>query len=1260
MPRKIDLITELYRRTIKGITSDSVAWRALLHSAAYQYKYPFADQVLIYAQRPKATACAELELWNKHFDRWVKRGATGIALIAGNPNGGKMYLNHVFDVADTHHREDKPFKLWSVSPSFEEDVVEALENRFGDLGKKNSFTDAVISACINLGQDNLHDYLRELEYSTEGSFLEELDEDNLRYRLQLTVQASVAYTVLSRLGYDADIYVGAEAFEWVHEFNTPATVNILGNATGDISEICLREIEKTVKSIERSMQKENRIFDGSGENRYNDGGKEPTEQNNGGNDYGNHLQNGERREAAEPQPARADRLPDREVWTDEIEFYEEPSQGDLHDTSDRGQAERISARDGADGAEQAFGDYIPDGTEPWGNGGAESDQPNEVGADDEQHQELGGGGNSEQSDLRISAEDELYAYEGKGIAPQYLDTEISGGLPPPSEETLVLALRHGDYLHKSKLSIVSFLMTESDPQKKVDYVKKAYEMGLTGEFFRPGTEEHIGYHVEPKGLVIYEGNYPTHKTEAKFSWELVIDLIEALMKEGRYLDDAREGQQLSFMDVAEPTVEREALVTVESINDRQQSTQAEKSLINEDFGDTEYNLTLGATVHIGKDEMEILSLSAEKVELFDGTLIPYELPTDVFLTRLRENPLNDALLKEPKAISTSVITEQKKEPKKTKKRKDKEPTMESLAASITETYERWNFYLNGGGSDPTWEDGGNMNLLRNHILYYRRQMEDICKDGNFPEIYYRELPPEMPMKYMAQPEKIREDARRALALYKANPTYQWCRENLSRIPEKELKKSTIPAIMGYVSGLEKFIEQDKLVDMRRHCNPNYYMESFDSCRKQMETILERVSRDELTDSIFDSLMNESEQDEEVQDEIDFAETEPEGAEEEKPLSLFEKYEHLKEKYPGFILAVRVGDFYEFFDESAKIVSEQLGLTLTSRSFPDGNRYPMCGVPQHRKDEFFGKLIEAKYSIACYDEDGEVLIEPASVTEETREVDAELDSLPISTAIDGEVRTFPNEDAMLEAMGTAPMPTMQEKPKEKVSLPVYHAHPDIPDSKKHNYRITDNEIGMGGAKEKFRKNIAAINFLHELEAQNRLATPEEQEVLAQYSGWGGLADAFDETKDHWHSEFTELYTTLSPEEYEAAKESTLTAFYTPPVIIKAMYKALENMGFKRGNILEPSCGVGNFMGLVPEGMDAKMYGVELDSLSGRIARQLYQKNGITIDGYEKTQFPDSFFDVAIGNVPFNDFKLLDKKYDKYNFLIHDYFFGATRS
>ena len=293
MPRKIDLITELYKRTIKDITSDSVAWRAFLTSAAYQYKYPFADQVLIYAQRPYATACAETQLWNNHVGRWIKRGATGIALIEGR--GDRNYLKYVFDVSDTHHRENKPFDIWGIKPEYEGDIIEALQNRFIDDDKqREKISDAVIAAAINLGADNITDYLHELTYDKEGSFLEEYDEDNLRVRFLVTVQASVAYTVLTRLGINAEPFVGAESFEWVHEFNTPATVNILGTATSDISEICLREIERTVKSVEKSIQRENRTFDGKSETEYNNGGKAKTLNRNGGNINDVDLQDTER------------------------------------------------------------------------------------------------------------------------------------------------------------------------------------------------------------------------------------------------------------------------------------------------------------------------------------------------------------------------------------------------------------------------------------------------------------------------------------------------------------------------------------------------------------------------------------------------------------------------------------------------------------------------------------------------------------------------------------------------------------------------------------------------------------------------------------------------------------------------------------------------------------------------------------------------------------------------------------------------------
>ena len=2055
MPRKIDLITELYKRTIKDITSDSVAWRAFLTSAAYQYKYPFADQVLIYAQRPYATACAETQLWNNHFGRWIKRGATGIALIEGR--GDRNYLKYVFDVSDTHHRENKPFDIWGIKPEYEGDIIEALQNRFIDDDKqREKISDAVIAAAINLGADNITDYLHELTYDKEGSFLEEYDEDNLRVRFLVTVQASVAYTVLTRLGINAEPFVGAESFEWVHEFNTPATVNILGTATSDISEICLREIERTVKSVEKSIQRENRTFDGRKETEYNNGGREETLNRNGGNINDIDVQNTERRTDPELGAARADEPSDREVRSDEIEFLETAPKGNVHDDTDRGQAEQLSSRDRRDGESTDLGEYIPDGTEPWGNGEVESRESDAVGTDDELDQELSRGRSVDVPNLRIS----------DSTLPQISDPD-----------SLIQILRHGDYLRHSKEEIVSFLTSDKSDAEKAEYVKSAYPPLLFAEFYKQGTEDHLGYRADDESLLLYTGSFTSRTAENRMDWAFVTRLVEALITDKNYLEKpvVKEDHQMSLFDMDMPEVQTAAESTPQekadstsqmrisqevidellrlggctrnsnmriyeyyrrakgseetipylrreyqsdsvgiTVDDKNYSAkwddagiristgervseyssvlipwdivdkrvrelmnlgqylsqqEAEKAkevwgdlisdkvrtLLGDVFGeipdeqkfwlkpnlmyyearelfeknlddpekgaqqvrelrarmpllekypprfrylenaeqymsyldmhlrepidfpeadpyilppkqfvtqdkfdaallekgtdtklkhysfflrekdntkrakhlsdsfgtggssggrigddhspkgwviygglrsgntgmhlkwsqvakridelirkgvylsdedkaemdsyerkdigwkiknfysdkmldvrypydvykttdfwiavndiakqienkdrlleiidmmqealdkqfpgtesynrdkqildtvkdysegrynlfpgspyrkktpfapekkevvqepvieenepiieelpDTEYDLHLGVTVHIGKDEYEILSLAGDKVELFDGTLIPLEMELDTFLKRIRENPLNDDLLKEPRPAPKVEFKEEKPKPgtppKQTRKGKKNEPSVDALVAKMEESYARWNQIKTEGSGDPFWEDGVNMNLVRNHIISYRRQILEITGEDNLPEIFKREIPPEVPQNFVANADLIREAAKVALAIYQSNETYQWCKEQAKRIPEKLLKKTSIPNILGYVTGLESAIENDRLIDMRRHRNANQYLDSFDRCKSEIEKLLPQIEHEQRTDEIFASLMNEDEEAEQVEIESDV-----ERFSIVPKTEVWDRYLTAKMHYPDRLALIRVGDFYELLDEDAVEASDALELTLTGRSVPDRpTRVPMCGFPYHTLDKYLQKLQDKGFKVVIGEEDKDFPIKekakanqnysdveiaeilPAdgkeilrlyeyrfsddrfyvdeekgevtwlyfnpdstsggqfvenvvtleqiialkenedytvffdklgsearqtlvdvgdedfrdvakrflldeyyyhgfgteareeiiSIAEELEQVEkprlkgefthrfslrrlpfeggaqaifdsdmgkfigsngqifsyaehsealkdlngfqrvngfaeanifttengkeyhegdtlfasfegkdgvhleieridehdvwytmpsepgqeavsmdryefekyldkgnisvlfsrypilndertpeeiksdkaeetelhiervpsrepTELevakkliedycaeeynsesvdfsdltnigigyttitdDEIPIQVVVnlvDFKIEKYLADDivevskydslhdlieyelnnlvfdALIsvsddlieqynEKYGNG-IPQLVEKEKPRKTLPVYNTHPEIPDSEKHNYRITDNEIGMGGAKEKFRKNIAAINLLHELEFDNRLATPEEQEILAQYSGWGGLADAFDETKDNWHSEFTELYTTLSPEEYEAAKESTLTAFYTPPVVIKAMYKALENMGFVRGNVLEPSCGIGNFMGLIPESMDAKMYGVELDSLSGRIARQLYQKNGITIDGYEKTHFPDSFFDVAIGNVPFNDFKLLDKKYDKYNFLIHDYFFAKT--
>ena len=1312
MPRKIDLITELHRRTVAGLTVDGEHWCKFLQTAAYQYKYPFADQVLIHAQKPGATACAELEVWNRYFDRWINRGAHGIALL--REKNGHLFLDHVFDVSDTHNRTGEKLKLWSVRKEYTDELVSMLGNRYGDINRQ-SLADAVISAAYIAAEDNLPDYKDELFQCVEGSFLDGYDDDNLRFRLQEILQASVAYTVLTRLGYRADDYVDADAFQLVHEFSTPATVSVLGAANGDISEVLLRDIERCAKACEKNLQEQNRTFDGNAEKGYN-GGEERNTKENGGLNHDDHIHDEERRTVPESDHAGADRANAGQVRHAAAGLSESPSQGDVFPDAGERYADRTSLGDRADSESTDLGEYIPDGTEPWGNGADETDRPDEMGGDDEQSQTGGGGRGADHPDLSVDRSvDQSNAAISDSALPRIADPE-----------SLMQILRHGDYLRCSKEEIVSFLSSDASEADKVEYVRKAYPPLQFSEFVKAGTHQYLGYRADNEGLLLYEGNFPSRTAEMQMDWAFVTSLIGALIKDQNYLDEP---------------------ITQDQIKGKQEPVSV-----------SEYDLHLGANVYIGKNECEILSLDKDKVELFDDTLFPLEMDYDTFIRRVRENPLNNHLRKgvtEPVTEMPQPVVPVKPKAQHSRKRSSVEPTIESVTADLEGDYARWDELLTNGGSDPTWSDGVNMNLVQGRIVANRRRLLEMCGDSEKPAILNCEEPPRMSDDYMARADEIREAAKKSLEIYQSNPTYRWCREQVKRIPDKMLKNSVISNILGYVTGLESYIEKDDLVSMRRHRDPERYIDSFNRCKQEIENLLPQIEHEQRTDEIFDRLMNHTA----------FGDERPQYSKSDhtESLSIWQRYEQVKQLYPEAVAAIRVGDFYEFFDQDAERVSEILDLILTSRRIDDGSRAPMCGIPFHATDKYFSKLLDAGIKVAVDDNDlTPRIILPDTVKQEKRYVVVESDAAigdpyevwdgekneiyidengnkstfisrwqaedfaselnhweyektrdhsgelfyedsepePASQEYDlgfghlgngltvwnrlqeehGDYKTIAHIDAdrtvkfydedipenvkqqiyEIAAISDDRISATQDIPifSTQTTVPVYDTHPEIPDSEKHNYRITDDEIGMGGAKEKFRKNIAAINLLHELESDHRLATPEEQEMLAQYSGWGGLADAFDESKDNWSKEFTELYTTLSPEEYRAAEESTLTAFYTPPVVIQAMYKALENIGFRQGNVLEPSCGVGNFMGLVPENMDARMYGVELDSLSGRIARQLYQKNSITISGFEKTQFPDSFFDVAIGNVPFGDFQVVDKRYDKHHFLIHDYFFSKA--
>ena len=509
MPRKIDLLQEVYQTQLATLIYSREVWCSFLRTAAFQYKYSFPDQVLIWSQRPHARACAELELWNKVFDRWVNRHAKGIALI--KDKGSYTGIRYVFDVADTHGRHGEELKLWQVRNGYHDDVTEALENRFGELEDDSSFAASVISACQNAVEDNMTDYLSDLSHLTENSALQGMDEDNLKVRLRSILISSVAYTVLTRIGEESDMFLDFDAFDDLRFYNTAETINLLGNATRDIAEVCLREIERTVKNCD----KENRTFDEKKENEYNKTETEKQNHRQEEKEYGrieSDLPRGTERDAvSRPETAGADALPNRQVRRPAASIPEGAQEGNIHDASDAVPAEQSSARDRADGEDDAFAPYAADGREPWGERADESGESDALGAGDEQHQSVGGGDGSERSDIHLNEKQPR----------NYLDGD-----------DLIKILKHGDELAHSKQDIVLFLSQEKDEERKNQYIRACYKP-MTVSIYKDETHtEYIGYSsLFDDGLHLFEGTFLNPKAEMSFSWQTTRELIEALIKD---------------------------------------------------------------------------------------------------------------------------------------------------------------------------------------------------------------------------------------------------------------------------------------------------------------------------------------------------------------------------------------------------------------------------------------------------------------------------------------------------------------------------------------------------------------------------------------------------------------------------------------------------------------------------------------------------------------------------------------------------------
>lgn len=1118
MATKLQKVSALSRDTMNRLTHSTDEWLRFLDSAAWLYKYPWHEQVMIYAQRPDATACAPIELWNSpRFKRWVNKGAKGIALI--DDSGDRTRLRYVFDVSDTHTRSNIPFALWQLHEKDEERVLEELANRFGEIDEyaELPFSDQLNGIIHNAVQDNGADYKSALLQSLAGSNLEEYDEFNVSVWFEEMLEKSAAYMVMNRLGLSPREYFEKQGFLPVMDFNTPATISQLGAATADISEMVLRQIERSVRSIaferSRTLANQTRVLQNKDENTKHERSRE----------YGTDIQAERRLSDSESGDRQTANGTDREIRENAQSVSQRALQGNLQRTAADGETGRTSSGDGQIGEDAGRTDRGAHGESRGRDGGAESPRSDEMGGTDEQSAAHGGGDRSPRGDLQLT---QLFPTEKEQLSLlEQAEDEISSVFSV-SQADFDNELCSGSGIFHGKYRIYAFYQTQPSKESAIQFLKKEYGIGGHSHTYLDGSSGFVGH--DGKGIAFSDSGFHHKKL---FRWNAVHSRLSELIAFDRYLS---EKEKASLPAYEQEEAQRRAVMREEAA--AREALQAAAAAMDEKRKDAQYRYSLGDEVQLGTQSYTVLGYDENTVTLSDPKypLLSEDMPRDLFERRLRENPQNDHLIVE----SGEAARESEK-------------------------------------GAPQYQV-----VVYHHI------------ENGFDE----------KLEYAT--------------LEEANNVAQ-----------------------GYVDGT---VEPDgfaydgaAVYDLQEHRYLSIFGEYPDEeAQKQVKAQDESPYIYDVGDVVYidDTAFRITEIRESSVELLD-------------PTLL----------YPIFRTETRE-TFHHLLEQDERNAAFYPTMTYRTVTKPNLQEKP----PEEESDRFADmELLDKTEALEMFDIGEIVYLCYDDGTEAVAETREEIEAFDGILAMD----KF-SEESDHEQPSTLET-TVAFYPAEKNNLPfdieLRKLKPASEQKKtiKHDFHITDDNLGHGGAKAKFRMNMDAINTLQTIELENRLATPEEQEVLSRYVGWGGIPQAFEEGNNAWASEFLELYTALSPEEYEAARASTLNAHYTSPTVIKAIYKCIENMGFTTGNVLEPSCGIGNFFGLLPESMkNSKLYGVELDPITGRIARQLYQTANIAIEGFEETSLPDSFFDLAIGNVPFGDYGVADKRYDKHHFLIHDYFFAKT--
>ena len=1328
MARRYEQITELYRQTIREITSRPENWTSFLRSACRNYRLPFDELVLIYAQRPDATAVLPIEGkngWNKRFGRWVNKGSTGIAVFDREYVQGTR-LKYYFDISDTHEsRFARPVPLWEVQPGQEADIIESLENSFGELENKENLAAALLSTAKNIVEDNMPDYLDDLLISREGSFLEELDDLNVEVAYRNALQASVGYIFLTRCGLNTNQYFGREDFEILIDFNTPETVNAIGVATHDIAEMGLAEISRTVHNLQRAAKKQNRTFAEKSKARYAES-TEKTNQPERSAEYGTDIY-----QSGRLSPAQSDRAGGTGGTLGQIRLAptvvsEKPSPDFVHKSSHFGQAERTSDGDRGSGTEPHGANRESDGSAGGRDGGTESQRSDGMGTEDERDPRLGGGSDPQGTDNQLTL---LPTVEEQQNIIEEAEAEKASAFSI-SQEDIDAVLQDGSGIEDGKYRIYEQFQKSLSQSENAAFLKEEY--GIGGAYPKIAASRIDEWH-DGKGIKISKGNISSPNASITLSWNKAAKRIAELIKLDRYLSPKEKEHYPAYLEQAEEMRQRAA----ESAAAREILSRAPQENAPAKKENARYEYHLGDTVYLGAEEYEILAFDENEVRLFDVSfpLINKVLPRVEFDAKVRENSLNDHLIA-PEETEPPAILEAKR----------------LINAYCMEEFEQEADFSNLHHVDLAMagiHDGEHTVEISADLvdsrLVYQVDGETVstisCKDLSDLNEYLANLDFDEMIAFAEEQYKNRQPASRAdemlrqaeqIAAASALPpeerfflietddgyaiwddlteaiyvddegvseefTSEWQAQAYLEEVKKAVSEKQVAEWLA--------VERAKLPPLEYAAGDHFVVFGEDG-RGSSDFVLTSVEENEIWYTFPDLPQQApvSMRREEFENNLrsGHIREQPESTnqpKQEEPVELHSIVIDLtapapKKERPSYI----ADDSFLVFDEAEKIQSEIQIIRITDDEItyatPTAPATPLVTMRREefdqnlqngrfrRKDSVPSEILEQEEQyllgegdILTIDGKQYALVSFGNQTSTVRAQNEsqEIISFPTDELLDL-LRKSPENDHYLknpydlgvfgDPFPPEEVPAKEEKPlapppmrREKVSPCVLH--PEIPSSERHNFRITDDHLGEGGARAKFKNNVAAIRTLQEIEFDNRLATPEEQEILSHYVGWGGLPQAFDENNEQWADEFIELQTLLSTEEYEAAKATTLNAHYTSPTVIKAIYQAVENMGFRTGNVLEPSCGIGNFFGLVPESMkDSKLFGVELDSITGRIAQQLYQQNSIAVQGFEDTELPDSFFDLAIGNVPFGSYSLHDKRYDKHRFLIHDYFFAKT--